>query len=86
MAGLLAVFTAANVAEAVRQDTDSRLAATEALVADVAPRLAAIEEAVAQLDARTQAMATSIEHLLHLVRHPVAGVTDKLRRGLKPNA
>ncbi len=85
VAGLLAVFTAANVAEAVRQDTDSRLATTEALVADVGPRLAAIEAAVAQLDARSQAMATSIEHLLHLVRHPVAGVAEKLRRGLKPN-
>jgi SAM-dependent methyltransferase len=84
-AGLLAVFTAANVAEAVRQDTDARLAATETLVADVAPRLAAIEAAVAQLDARSQAMATSIEHLLHLIRHPVAGVADKVRRGLKPN-
>ncbi|MEA2825968.1 MAG: hypothetical protein QOG43_407 [Actinomycetota bacterium] len=80
-AGLLAVFTAANVAEAVRQDTDSRLAATDALVADVSPRLAAIEDAVARLDARSQAMATSIDHLLHLVRHPVAGVADKVRRG-----
>ena len=85
VAGLLAVFTADNVAEAVRQDTNARLAATEALVADVTPRLAAIEDAIARLDTRTQAMATSIEHLLHLVRHPVAGVADKVRRGFRPN-
>ncbi len=83
IAGLLAVFTAANVAEAVRQDTNHRVAATERLVADVSPRLAAIEDAVARLDARSQAIETSIEHLLHLVRHPVASAVDKVRR--KPN-
>ena len=36
VAGLLAVFTAANVAEAVRQDTDARVAATERLVNELA--------------------------------------------------
>ena len=37
---------------------------------------------VARLDARSQATATSIEPLLHLVRHPVASAVDKVRRGL----
>jgi hypothetical protein len=85
VAGLLAVFTAANVAEAVRQDTAARLATTDALMADVSPRLAAIEDAVARLDTRAQTIETSLEHLLRLVRHPVAGVADKVRRGFKPN-
>ncbi len=84
IAGLLAVFTAANVAEAVRQDTNDRVMATERLVADVAPRLAAIEEAVAALDARSQAIATSVEHLLRIVRHPMASAVDKVRRKPSP--
>ncbi|HEX7276335.1 MAG TPA: class I SAM-dependent methyltransferase [Acidimicrobiales bacterium] len=78
--GLLAAFTAANVAEAVRQDTNDRVMATEALVADVSPRLAAIEEALARLDARSQTHQSSLEHLLRLVRHPLASAADKVRR------
>jgi SAM-dependent methyltransferase len=81
IAGMLAVFASANVAEAVRQDTNDRLTATEALVADVGPRLAAIEEAVARLDARSQGIETSLAHLLQLVRHPVAAAAAKVRRG-----
>jgi len=84
VSALLAVFTAANVAEAVRQDTNDRLLATEALVTDVFPRLAAIEEGLARLDARTQEIATAVERLLHLVRHPVASAADKVRRRRPP--
>lgn len=82
IAGLLAVFTAANVAEAVRQDTDARLAATERMVAEVAPRLSAIEDAVARLDTRSEGIEASLAHLLQLVRHPMATAADKVRRGL----
>ncbi len=83
IAGLLAAFTAANVAEAVRQDTDTRVAATERMLADVSPRLAAIEDAMARLDARSEAIESSIERLIRLIRHPLASAADKVRR--KPN-
>jgi SAM-dependent methyltransferase len=82
IAGMLSVFAAANVAEAVRQDSNARLAATEAMVADVAPRLTVIEDAVARLDARSVGIEASLAHLLQLVRHPVATAADKVRRGL----
>jgi SAM-dependent methyltransferase len=86
VAGLLAVFTAANVAEAVRQDTNTRLLATEQALADVAPplaaRLDAIEGSLARLDSRSEGIEASLAHLLHLVRHPVASAADKVRRGL----
>ncbi len=82
ISGVLAMFAAANVAEAVRQDTNTRLAVTERLVNELAsglgPRLDAIDEALVQLDARSR----TIEHLLNVFRHPMASAAGKVRRGL----
>ena len=79
---MLAVFTAANVAEAVRQDTDARLAATEAMMADVGPRLDGPRGRRRPPRRPLPAIETSLDHLLHLVRHPVAAAAGKVRRGL----
>lgn len=80
VAGLLAAFTAANVAEAVRQDTNDRIKPAEALVTELGPRLQALEEAVAGLDPRLQALETSLAQLVQLVRHPLASAAGKVRR------
>ncbi len=80
VSGLLATFTAANVAEAVRQDTHTRIKVTEAMMLDLPPRLEAIEGGLERLGARLAAMESSIEHLVHLIRHPLASAADKVRR------
>lgn len=87
ISGILGVFAAANVAEAVRQDTEQRLVSLEkqldALTDTVTPVLAGVPEALARLEASTSATEERVARLCRLLRHPLQAA-GRLRRSEKP--
>lgn len=86
ISGILGVFVAANVAEAVRQDTESRLISLEKqidqLTAIVTPVLAGLPDALGRLEASASATEERVARLSHLLRHPLQAA-GSLRRGDK---
>ena len=85
ISGVLGMFAAANVAEAVRQDTEQRLVSLEKqldqLTATVTPVFSSLPDVLARLEATAQATEERLVRLCHTLRHPLKAAV--LRRSDK---
>lgn len=91
VAGLLAVLTAANTSEAVRQDAhevrsdnEKRLEALEGAVSDLSGAMAAQAEAMKVVLGRVETalseLGSETARIGEILRHPVAGVVRRVKR------
>ena len=84
VSGLMAAFLAANAAEAVRHDVNSRLSEVERRVDDLAASLPAawsgLHQSLDRVTAAVTANGAGISQLHDLLRHPVRAFTAKVRR------
>ena len=75
ISGILGMFAAANVAEAVRQDTERRMVSLEKqldeLAATVSSGFAALPEVLTRLEATALATEERLARLCHSLRHPL---------------
>lgn len=90
ISGVLGVFAAANVAEAVRQDAEQRMVTIEKQLDELADTVTSmcgeLQEALGRLEATTVATDERLARIAHRLRHPLQAVGSLRRDGQAPIA